>query len=89
MHQMSKVMKNLTLVTQFGLSFIMPLLICLLICMWLVNKFEVGTWVFIIGFFLGLGSSFVTAYKFFQSIMKTENKEDREKKDKVCFNNHQ
>lgn len=89
MHQMTKALKNLTLVTQFGLSFIMPLLICLLICMWLVNKYEVGTWVFIVGFFFGLGSSFVTAYKFFKSVMKNEDKEERNRKDKVYFNNHQ
>ena len=42
---------NLTMLTQFGLSLVTPLFLCLALCWWLCDRFSVGTWIYLIGFF--------------------------------------
>ena len=81
---LSKVFKQLTLLTQFGLSLITPLLLCLLICWYLTYRFDIGVWVYIIGFFFGLGGSFMTGYKFYLANLS----KDRGEKPKRSFNTH-
>ncbi len=79
-----KVFKQLTLLTQFGLSLITPLLMCLLLCWYLTYKFNIGVWVYIIGFFFGLGGSFMTGYKFYLANLSS----GKEEKPKKSFNRH-
>ncbi|MDO4521716.1 MAG: AtpZ/AtpI family protein [Eubacteriales bacterium] len=78
--------KQLTMLTQFGLSFITPLLVCIGVCWWLTDSFGFGEWIYIPGFFFGLGSSFMVAYKLYLTVTKREKKENRKKK--VSFNRH-
>lgn len=78
--------RNLALLTQLGLSLIMPLLLCILACVFLMNRFDIGGWIFIPGFFFGLGASFMTAYKFYTSTSKKAHNESRT--DKANFNDH-
>lgn len=85
MKNWADIIKNLTLLTQFGLSFITPLLVCLGVCWWLSARLGVGSWVFIPGFFFGMGSSAMVAYKFYQSVVTREKKK---KKPGVSFNRH-
>lgn len=82
------IIKNLTILTQFGLSFITPLLLCLCLCWWLYSHTGVGGWVFIPGFFFGMGGSAMVAYKLYLSVMKGQKKEKEKKKKKVSFNRH-
>lgn len=77
---------NLTMLSQFGLSFITPLLLCLFVCWWLTTHLGIGEWVFIPGFFFGLGGSFMVAYKFYLLVTSRQKKE--KKKNKVSFNRH-
>lgn len=86
MKQWTEVLKNLSILTQFGLSLVTPLLLCLAGCWWLNSRFEIGTWIFFIGFFFGLGGSGMVAYKLYLSIIQKNNKE--KKKKKVSFNRH-
>lgn len=86
MKNWADIIKNLTLLTQFGLSFITPLLVCLGICWWLSVHMGAGSWIFIPGFFFGMGSSGMVAYKFYQSVSSREKKE--KKKTRVSFNRH-
>lgn len=86
MKKYSDIMKNLIMFTQFGFSFITPLLLCLLICWWMTADLGVGAWIFIPGFFFGLGGSFTVAYKLYLSVTGRQKKE--EKKNKVSFNRH-
>ena len=79
-------MKYITMFTQLGLSLVVPLLICLGICWWLSTRLGVGGWVYIPGFFLGLGGLVMTMYKFYLSVVGKQKKE--EKKKKVSFNEH-
>ena len=49
MKNWADILKNLTILTQFGLSFITPLLLCLALSWWLTEKFNLGSWVYIPG----------------------------------------
>ncbi len=60
-------LSGFVMVGQLGLSLLMPLLICLFICYVLITRLNLGGWVFIPGFFFGLGGSAVTAYKVYLS----------------------
>lgn len=82
----ANVLKQVSWLSQLGLSIIMPMLICVLICAFLTLKFDIGEWIFIPGFILGLGASFTTGYKFYVS----ESKKSEKDKDtrKRGYNNH-
>ena len=87
MKQWSKIIKNVTMLSQFSLSLITPLLLCLAFCWFLISHTGVGGWIFP-GFFFGLGGSGTVAYKFYLSINRQQRKESRKKKNKVSFNRH-
>lgn len=86
MKEWADIIKNVSLLTQFGLSLMTPLLLCLGICWWLTSRFCIGGWIFIPGFFFGLGGSATVAYKLYLSETLRQKKE--KKKDKVSFNRH-
>ena len=52
------------------------------------SRTGVGGWIFIPGFFFGLGGSGTVAYKFYLSINRQQKKENKKKKNKVSFNRH-
>lgn len=79
MKQMSDILKNLTLLGQLGLSFLTPILLCLFVCMFLQTRFGAPLFIYIPGFILGLGGSFMTAWKFYKAV---ENQEKREENGK-------
>ena len=79
------ILQKLALLTQLGLSFIMPTLLCVGLCWFLCDRFAIGSWIYIPGFFFGLGASFMTAYKFYLSVIS---KQSKEKKPKASFNKH-
>lgn len=82
----SEMMKNITLLTQLGLSLVTPLLMCLALCWWLNARVGLGGWVYIPGFFLGLGASGMSAYKVYTTV--TGRTREEGKKDKISFNSH-
>lgn len=86
MKQWMNMVKNLTMLTQFGLSLITPLLMCLALSWLLYAKAGIGGWVFIPGFFFGMGGSGMVAWKLYLSVMKDEGKKNRKKS--VSFNRH-
>ena len=57
MKQWSEIMRNVTMLSQLGLSFITPLLLCLALCWFIISKTGVGGWIYIPGFFFGMGGS--------------------------------
>lgn len=71
------VMKNLTILTQFGLSLITPLLLCIGVCMWLSQRMGVGGWVYIPGFFFGMGGSAMVAYRLYLAVTSKQKKEEK------------
>ncbi|MBS6193997.1 MAG: AtpZ/AtpI family protein [Clostridiales bacterium] len=78
-------MKHLTTLTQFGLSFVTPLLLCLGICAWMTRRFDIGNWVYLPGFFFGMGGSAMVAYKLY---LRETRQQKKEKQKKVSFNRH-
>jgi len=88
MKQWAEIIKNISLLTQFGLSLLTPLLLCLGICWWLYSHFHFGGWIFIPGFFFGLGGSGMVAYKLYLSVTSRQEKERQKKKEKISFNRH-
>ena len=86
MKEWSKALKNLSILSQLGLSLAMPLLLCLLLVYRLREIFSLGYWIYIPAFFFGLGGSCMTAYKVYLSVCKKEEGEKRSK-DKA-FNEH-
>ena len=87
MKEWGKILKNLTMFTQFGLSFITPLLLCLFLCHFISAKAGAGSWIYIPGFFFGLGGSFTFAWKFYNTVIEKEKKE-KGPRDGVHFNHH-
>ena len=89
MKKWTDIIEKLTMLTQFGLSLVTPLFLCLALCWWLCDRFSVGTWIYLIGFFFGLGGSAMTAWKFYRSVvMRQERTEKEKRKSKVSFNRH-
>ena len=80
------ILRNFSLIGQMGISLAAPLLICLFLCSWLNSRFMIGGWIYIPGFIMGLGGSFMTAYKLYLAIMKTQKKKNR--KHERAFNRH-
>ncbi len=71
-----QMMKDLCWVGQLGLSLIMPLLLCLLVCWWAVNRFQLPPWLFIVAVVLGLGGGGVTAREFYRMSMRRGKKDE-------------
>ena len=82
----SEILRNLTMLSQFGLSLVMPVLLCLGACFLIIRHTGAGTWIYIPGFILGLGSSAVTAWKMAQSVLQKQNHNRRS--DDIGFNRH-
>ncbi len=81
-------LNNLTLIGQLGLSLTVPVIICVLGCFFLVSHGLTGSWIFIPGFILGIGASFMTAYKFYVYAMKDRSGKKKTIRKGVYFNRH-
>ena len=84
-------MKDLSLLvwlTQLGLSVAFPLAGCILLAVWLREKFSLGAWVILVGLFLGI----VLAIDGLRTSLKAMSRISAGKKEKkppaVCFNDH-
>ena len=78
--------RRLVMLGQLGLSLLMPLLLCLLGCYLLTSRLGLGLWVYFPGFILGLGGSFMTAYKLWINVVNKARKEGEDKA--PAFNRH-
>ena len=85
MKEWSKAFRNLSILSQFGLSLAMPLLLCLFVAYQLREHFHLSYWIYLPAFFFCLAASFMTAYKFYLSVSEKEKKQ--ETKDRA-FNQH-
>ena len=93
MKQWSEILKNLSLLTQLGLSIVTPILLCLFICLMLVQHTGVGGWVFIPGFIFGIGGAAASAVKYtglMDNMDKKQEKKSGRKRPKrgETFNEH-
>jgi hypothetical protein len=80
-----QISQRLIMLGQLGLSLLMPLLLALGVCYLLVSRLGIGLWIYFPGFLFGLGGSFMTGYKFWQSVI---NKDKKEEDAPPAFNSH-
>ena len=64
------------MITQFGLSVIIPIVLCTVGAVWLKDRFSLGEWVVIAGILVGVGSGFCSMYNFYKIVMENKNKKD-------------
>ena len=86
-----RMLNNLALIGQFGISLVVPTVLCVFICYFLVSRSITGSWVYIPGFILGIGSSFMTAYKFYLYVIEKGIRKDKSKdirRKGIYFNRH-
>lgn len=88
MKQWSEIIRNVTMLSQLGLSLITPVLICLAVCWLIVSKTGAGGWVYIPGFFFGLGGSGTVHINFIFLLTDSRRKRTKRRKNKVSFNRH-
>ena len=85
MKQWSEIIRNVTMLSQLGLSLITPVLICLAVCWLIVSKTGAGGWVYIPGFFFGLGGSGTVHINFIFLLTDSRRKRTKRRKIKVSF----
>ncbi len=83
----NEIFAQLTMLAQLGLSLATPILICLAACYLLCTRLGFGLWVYIPGMIMGLGASFMTAYKVYLAVTGRQKKRERGEKE-VSFNKH-
>ena len=88
MKQWTQILRQLSMLTQFGLSLLTPTLLCLVICYLLTTRLHLGAWIFIPGFFFGLGGSAMVGWKFYLQTVKDQKKEEHARGKKTSFNSH-
>lgn len=80
-----KLFRELVWLTQLGLSILSPLLLCVLLAVWLRNRFGVGGWVVVLGILLGLGGAVSAGVAFARSLRSLD---DPKHKPPDSFNDH-
>lgn len=83
-----EVIKELVWVTQFGLSVISPLLICLLPAVFLRNRYSLGNWIVIVALVLGVGGTVMAFVRNLRDIARRD-KPKKKQDPPIGFNEHQ
>jgi len=83
-----KELRMLIWLTQLGLSVVMPLAGFILLALWLRNRFDLGLWVLICGFCLGIICA-VDGLRNSLKIMENQDRANDKKKAPVSFNDHE
>ncbi len=86
MGSLMRIVKYLAWLTQFGLSVVAPLLLCVLGSVWLRNRFDVGGWIVVVGIFLGIGGAVSGLCSSLKQINREAKQDD--KKRSISFNDH-
>ena len=76
--QWMELAKNLTMLTQLGLSLVTPMLGCVALAWWLAGRYDLGGWIYIPAFIFGLGGSFSFACQIYRTVMAKDEKEKRQ-----------
>ena len=91
MRSSMKLLKTLTLLGQFGFTFITPPVTMGILGWWLQSRFGLGTWVMLVCLLIGLMTSFAGAVRFFRRVLLQVERKDREDEPKekpVVFYRH-
>lgn len=73
----NEIFAQLTMLGQLGLSLAMPMLMSLGACYLLCTRLHAPLWIYLPGMILGLGASFMTAYKVYLAVTRKEKRNRR------------
>ena len=73
MKEQKKVLQALTLILQFGLNMLVPIAMCMVLGIWLDEKYDMP-WVIIVMFFVGALAGFTNIFKMARPLMKSDRK---------------
>lgn len=62
--ELQRILRCVSYLTQFGLSVVMPILLCVLFAVWLCGRYGIGEWLIAVFLFVGLVSAGCGFYKF-------------------------
>lgn len=80
------IFSQLAMVTQFGISLISPVVLCVLGAVWAQQRWQLGAWVVIVGILLGIGGMCMTFYQLYRRY--TARKDRKEDAAPKSFNKH-
>ena len=83
-----KEFRMLIWITQLGLSVVLPLAGFILLSVWLRAQFDMGVWIVVCGFFLGIICA-VDGLRNSLRIMEKQDKANDNKKAPLSFNDHE
>ncbi len=72
----NSVITALAMVTQFGITVITPVLLCIIGAIWLRDKFNLGNWTVILGILIGIASSVLSMIKLLRQMSELAKEED-------------
>lgn len=75
-----KVLKNLTFLSQFGLSLVLPMVLFVLGSVWLRERLGLGSWVTLVAILLGIGTWVPTVSSFARYMLAEAKKSEDGKK---------
>ena len=81
-----KTVRNLTWLTQLGLSLIAPPLLCVGGAWWLQQRFSLGGWILVLGLVLGIGGMVSAAVGFYHHVQRQAKRDGKQRPD--AFNSH-
>ncbi len=82
-----KQLKYIIMLTQFGISVVGPLLLCILGSRWLMTRFSLGGWVMVVGILLGIGGAISGLAQSMKQIHHASKEEARDVP--LSFNEHE
>ncbi len=88
MKRYQDLLKGISYVGQFGFAIVTPPIVMGLLGSWLQKRFGLGSWVMIIAILAGILAAGSSAYSFFKSIDRMEQKKEAGYKDKINYSDH-
>jgi len=79
MKKKNQIMKSLAMVSQFGISMLVPIALCVALGVWIGNKFDMD-WIVIPLFFVGALAGYTNIFKTAISMTKKDTKKEKDVK---------
>ncbi|MBE7038596.1 MAG: AtpZ/AtpI family protein [Ruminococcaceae bacterium] len=76
MNDKYKYIKYLSYVTQLGLNIVTPVVLCIIISVYIKNKFNIGDIIVVAGIVIGCGAGFMSLINFIKFIEKENSKKE-------------
>lgn len=69
-----KAVRNLAYITQVAFIMLTPIIGCIYLGNWLDEKFATSPWILMFGILIGVGTAFMSLYKFVMSVTREQEK---------------